>query len=161
MDSTGNSAECRAFLKQLYCLERGTLRDSGCLPPLVFLHEAAHLLCSFFAVLTILVHFSFTWATVRKQKPREFTLLVMSSLTFVLFLLERTLENLPFITSRFFSAASNITVHSAGAKVGFCALFAQHFPPCWRTQVAISRNPRITMATGWIATYSADSYSRV
>ena len=75
-------------------------------------------MCSFFAILTMPHNLSFTSATLRKHTPREFTLAVMSSHTFVLFLLVNVVENLLLITARFCSAASQIKAHSAAVKFG-------------------------------------------
>ena len=97
--------------------------ESGCLPPPVFFFSAAHLLCSFFAVLTMPRHFSFTSMAVLLQTPSEFTRSVISSQTFVLLWFVRVDENLLFITSRCCSATSNSKVHSAAVKFGFLARF--------------------------------------
>ena len=92
--------------------------DAGFFPPPVCLWEAAYFVCSFFAVLTIPCHLSFTSATLLRHTPSEFTLAVMSSQTFVLFLFVNVEENLLLITERFCSAASQIKAHSAAVKFG-------------------------------------------
>ena len=55
--------------------------DAGFFPSSVCLWEAAHFVCSFFAVLTIPPHLPFIPATLRRHTPSEFTLAA-----FVLFL---------------------------------------------------------------------------
>ena len=80
------------------------------------LWEAAYFVCFFFAALTIPRHLSFTSATLRRHTPSVFTLAVMSSQTFVLFLFVNVEESLLLITERFCSAASQIKVHSAASR---------------------------------------------
>lgn len=124
-----------------------SLGESGCFPPPVFLRETAHLLCSFLAELTMLLHFSFTSIASRLQTPRAFTLFVISSHTLLLFLFVKVDENVLLMTFKFSSAFSKITAHSAGVKFGFLARFAGE---------GSTRN-LVTMATAWIAIYPSDS----
>lgn len=97
--------------------------ESGCLPPPVFFLATAHLLCSFFATLTIPRHFSFTSRVLLLQTLSAFTFSVISSHALFLFLFVRFEENLLLIISRCCSAASKSTVHSAAVKFGFHARF--------------------------------------
>ena len=98
--------------------------EPGFLPHPVLFREAADLLCSFLAELTIPVHFSFTSATLLLHTSRAFTLEVISSQTRDLFLFDNVKENLLLIILRFSSASSKITAHSAGVKLGFLGRLA-------------------------------------
>lgn len=102
--------------------------DAGFFPPPVCLWEAPYFVCSFFAALTIPRHLSFTSATLRRHTPSEFTLAVISSQTFVLFLFVKAEENLFLITERFCSAASQIKAHSAAVKFGLRPRFLRVSP---------------------------------
>ena len=92
---------------------------------LVFFLVVVHLLmCSFFAPLTIPLHFSFTSITDLLETPSAMTLSVITSHTRLLCFLESVAEILHLITLIFFSTSSKITVHSASVNFRFLVRFA-------------------------------------
>ena len=98
--------------------------ESGFFPPLIFFLAVVHLLCSFFAPLTIPLHLSFTFMADLLENPSALTLSVITSHTRLSCLLESVVEILLLTVLIFSSASSKITVHSAGVKFGFLARFA-------------------------------------
>ena len=100
-----------------------SLGEDGCFPPPVFLLSEEQWLCSFFATLTIALHFSLTSATVLLQTPNELTFWVMSSHILALFRLVKVEENLLLIMVIFFSASSKMVVHSEAEKLALRHLF--------------------------------------
>ena len=123
--SAGNSREGRVFTKKVNNLLGGSLWWNG------FSSTTSHFslfsefkFCSFLAQLTIPLHLSLTSCTDLAQTLSAFTFCFISSHISFFSLFVSTLQNLLFMTNKFFSASSRMTAHAAAVKLAFLFLFA-------------------------------------